>query len=280
MERLQAAIEKAREQRKTVAPAARPAPSTPDAAPREARDAPTAQPTPGDWSALPIPTWNRSQMRRNRVIALDRGGKSSSVDLLRTRVVQMLRQNGWTRIAVTSPDKSAGKTTTCCNLLASLSHQTEIRSMLFDLDMRRPNVAATLGYKGEHSFWEVLEGSVPFEKNAVRFSDGAAVAMNYAAHPSPSELLLKRRTAEILDEIQAAYKPDVMIFDLPPMLVTDDTLAFLRSVDCAIIVAGAETTTIEQVDQCEKDVADSTNVLGIVLNKCRYTEEKSGYGYY
>lgn len=277
MERLQAAIEKAREQRRTVAPKARPAPSAPDV-PRETSAA--QAPIPGDWNALPIPTWNRSQMRRNRVIALDRGGKSSSVDLLRTRVVQMLRQNGWTRIAVTSPDKSAGKTTTCCNLLASLSHQPEIRSMLFDLDMRRPNVAATLGYKGTHSFWEVLEGTVPFEQNAVRFSEGAAVAMNYAAHPSPSELLLKRRTADLLDEIQAAYKPDVMIFDLPPMLVTDDTLAFLRNVDCAIIVAGAETTTIEQVDQCEKDVADNTNVLGVVLNKCRYTEERSGYGYY
>jgi protein-tyrosine kinase len=274
MERLQAAIEKAREQRKISVPKAR----TPDRDPSEP-GAPAALEA-GDWAALPMPLWNRSLMRRHRVIALDRGGKSGSVDHFRTRILQMLRQNNWKRIAVTSPDKAAGKTTTCCNLLASLSHQPEIRSMLIDLDMRKPNVAATLGHKGEHSFWEVLEGKVPFEENAVRFADGAAVAMNYAPHPSPTELLLKRTTAEYLDNIQAVYQPDVMIFDLPPMLVTDDTLAFLKNVDCAIIVAGAETTTIDQVDQCEKDVADYTSVLGVILNKCRYMEPTSGYGYY
>lgn len=273
MERLQAAIEKARAQRESAAPRSTPRPEAPNDPARPAAGG-------GDWSALPLPVWNRSQIRRNRVIALDRGGASGSIDIMRTRVVQMLRQNDWTRVAVTSPDKAAGKTTTCCNLLASLSHQSEIRSMLIDLDMRKPNVSATLGHTGEHSFWEVLEGKIAFEKNAVRFADGAVVAMNYTPHPSPTELLLKRRTAEVLDDIQATYKPDVMIFDLPPMLVTDDALAFLKNVDCAIIVAGAETTTIEQVDQCEKDVADYTNVLGVVLNKCRYMEATSGYGYY
>jgi hypothetical protein len=86
------------------------------------------------------------------------GPRRTPVDMLRTRVVQLMRQNGWKRVAVTSPDKSAGKSTTCCNLLASLSRQTDRRTILFDLDLRRPALASILGHKGEVSFSAVLEG--------------------------------------------------------------------------------------------------------------------------
>jgi protein-tyrosine kinase len=33
--------------------------------------------------------------------------------------------------------------------------------------------------------------------------------------------------------------PDIVIFDLPPMLAADDVLAFLPNVDCVILVAAA-----------------------------------------
>ena len=34
------------------------------------------------------------------------------------------------------------------------------------------------------------------------------------------------------------------------------------------------------MDICERDLASQTNVLGVVLNKCRYTDSSYGYGYY
>jgi Mrp family chromosome partitioning ATPase len=70
-----------------------------------------------------------------------------------------------------------------------------------------------------------------------------------------------------------------MIFDLPPMLVSDDTTAFLKNVDCVLLIAGAEISTISQVDACEREIAEHTNVLGVVLNKCRFHEEESGHAY-
>jgi Mrp family chromosome partitioning ATPase len=214
------------------------------------------------------------------VVAVGGGAEANAVDMLRTRIVQLMRQNGWKRLAVTSPDKSAGKSTTCCNLLASLSRQTDRRTMLFDLDLRRPALASILGHKGELSFAAVLAGEVPFEKQAVRFSEMSAVSMNYRPERNPSELLLSDRTASVLAQIEKTYQPDIMIFDMPPMLVTDDALAFLKNVDCAMIVAGAESTTIDQIDTCEKEIAGQTNMLGVVLNKCRYMDHGYGYDYY
>ena len=279
MERLQVALEKARAQREGREPSGKPTVRSPSPSSSAQAEAKPAAPA-GAWEDIPIGQWDRAHLAKQRVVAVAGGTEANAVDMLRTRIVQLMRQNGWKRVAVTSPDKSAGKSTTCCNLLASLSRQTDRRTILFDLDLRRPALASILGHKGEESFAAVLAGEVPFEKQAVRFSEVSAVAMNYRPERNPSELLLSDRTAEVLAKIEKTYQPDIMIFDMPPMLVTDDALAFLKNVDCAIIVAGAESTTIEQIDLCEKEIAGQTNVLGVVLNKCKHMEQGYGYDYY
>jgi Mrp family chromosome partitioning ATPase len=278
MERLQAALEKARAQREGREPASRPVVKSP-AVPAPGA-APKPAPSAGAWEDIPIGTWDRAHLARQRVVAFGGGVEANAVDMLRTRVAHLMRQNGWKRVAVTSPDKSAGKSTTCCNLLASFSRQADRRTILCDLDLRRPALASILGHKGEEGFAAVLDGRIPFEKQAVRFNETSAVAMNYRPERNPSELILSDRTATVLAQIEKTFQPDLMIFDMPPMLVTDDTLAFLKNVDCAIIVAGAETTTIDQIDICEKEIASQTNVLGVVLNKCRHMEQGYGYDYY
>jgi len=49
-------------------------------------------------------------------------------------------------------------------------------------------------------------------------------------------------------------------------LVNDETRAFLRNVDCALIVIRASVTRYAQFDICEQEIAEQTNVLGTVLN--------------
>jgi Mrp family chromosome partitioning ATPase len=72
----------------------------------------------------------------------------------------------------------------------------------------------------------------------------------------------------------------MMIFDLPPMMACDDMMAFAPHVDCVLLLAAAEGTKMDDLDRCERELAGATNVLGIVLNKCRYMEPGYGYGYY
>ena len=77
-------------------------------------------------------------------------------------------------------------------------------------------------------------------------------------------------------EIRNELQPDVILLDLPPVLGSDDVLALLPSIDCTLLVVGAGVTTIAQVRRCEQELAGETNLLGIVLNKCRHGET-SGY---
>lgn len=268
MEKLQAAIEKARAQRQnTVRPA------QPGGAQR------TASGESPSWDALTPLEVKPAALRKKRVFIETQTQESSYFDLLRTKVLQQCRENGWRRVVVTSPSKSCGKTTICANLAASFSRQADRRMVLIDLDMRRPELAKIMGHRAEHSFSDVLEGRVPFAEQAVRLGANVAISMNQAPAPNPSKLIMQDSTAAIIEQIEREYQPDIMIFDTPPALATDDTLAFLKNVDCALIAVAAEMTTTEQLDNCEKEIAENTNVMGVVLNKCLYGDQSFGYDY-
>lgn len=268
MERLEAALSKAREQRKNFA--------VDPSRPRRADPPPVET---ADWSLLQSVQIGVEQARRNRLPALTGGKDAVPYDMLRSRTVRIMKEKGWTRLAVTSPDAGCGKTTVAANLALGLSRQRDLRVMLFDLDLRKPNLHNVLGVPARRSFWEVLERKVPFESMAFRIGDNFAVAANVTPCRHPAELLQSSQARDVLDEIEQAWRPDVMIFDMSPMLATDDNVGFLGNVDCAILVAAAEHTKMASIDTCEKELAQLTNVLGVVLNKCRYTDEPGGYGY-
>jgi hypothetical protein len=40
----------------------------------------------------------------------------------------------------------------------------------------------------------------------------------------------------------------------------------------------ADVTTVAQIDTCEREIAEHTNMLGVVLNQCRDPDDD--YGYY
>ena len=118
----------------------------------------------------------------------------------------------------------------------------------------------------------MVEGKVAFADQALRLNENVIVSVNTTHASEPSELMASSAMKRLIEEIEATYRPDVVMFDMPPMLVTDDNLAFFDKVDCALLVAAAESTTVAQVDVCERDLATQTSLLGVILNKCRYIE--------
>jgi Mrp family chromosome partitioning ATPase len=270
MERLEAALAKAREQRRALLPeGAEPVRAVPG----------SAAPTGPDWLALPETVIPHDRALRNRITALIGGKDAVPYDMLRSRTIRTMKDKSWTRLAVTSPDAGCGKTTVALNLALSLSRQKDLRVMLIDLDLRRPSLGKVIGHAAKTSVWEVLEKKIALTDHATRIGENLIVATNATPCRHPAELLQAQLTAELLDQIEAEWKPDVMIFDMSPMLASDDNVGFLGNVDCALLVAAAESTRMTNIDLCEKELAQLTNVLGIVLNKCRYADDSVGYSY-
>ena len=172
----------------------------------------------------------------------------------------------------------SGKTTTACNLALGLARQKELRSMLFDMDLRDPSVNKFFERNPGRSIGEFLEGDVPFEDQALRVGDNLAISMAGQPETDPSRILLSEQATTALDAVQQRFQPDVMIFDLPSVLVNDETRAFLKNVDCALIISRANATKYSQFDICEREIAEHTNVLGVVLNACRHGRGSTDFG--
>jgi protein-tyrosine kinase len=278
MEKLQSALNKARERRQAAGGAAV---STPPNHPsRAAAKGGLTSAVDQLWDDLPSFKPTQEALEENRIVTYKAGSAATSFDILRTKVLLQMRQNNWSRIAITSPTPRCGKTTTACNLAIGLSRHADIRTILFDLDLRRPAVGKYLGHRPQTGIRQLLQGKAPFSEQAVRFRSNMALCAARSPIVDPTSLLLSETASKVFDDIQVAYQPNVMLFDLPPFLVSDDTRAFLKNVDCALILVRAGETTVSQIDACEKEISEHTNVMGMVLNQCQYvTDDAYGYSY-
>lgn len=261
MDKLQVALEKAKQKRAGLAPSDAPEKPQPR---RRAPDAKAGHEA--AWQALNPFDVPASLLEKHRVVTRVAGPSAVPFDVLRTKVLLQMRQNGWKRLAITSPMPGSGKTTMACNLALGIGRQGELRSILLDTDLRSPSVGTYFETRPEHGISEVFNGEVPFSEQALRIGDNVAVSMALRSEEDPTQLLLAAQTKAVIEEIEAQYKPDLVIFDLPSMLVHDDTRAFLDNVDCALIVIRSNKTRFGEFDKCEREVAEHTNVLGVVLN--------------
>ncbi|MFD0978630.1 CpsD/CapB family tyrosine-protein kinase [Tropicimonas aquimaris] len=300
MDRLHAAIEKARAEREKALAGQPSRPLSPPPLPAGAAQDPLLGPAAAPQVPFPVspptdpaPTVGRGrpqvwqslrpfdreakELKRNRLLALRGGKEAVPFDLLRTRMLHQLKQNGWRRVGIVSPTPECGKTTVAANLAFAFSRQPDVTALLLDFDLRRPRLAKMLGQNVEHGMADVLRGSVSFAEHALKLSENVAIGMNVEPATAPSELLQSERTVSALARIEAEFAPDVVLFDLPPMLSTDDNYGFLQRVDCVLLLAAAEQTTIDQIDVSLRQLNDLTTVLGVVLNKNRFSSSTYGY---
>ena len=274
MEKLQAALSRAREKRETESGHSyRPG----QTARGRSRKVIQSEVMSERWDEFPEFEPSAQRMNDARIYASEVSPEAQHFDILRTKLFLEMRRNGWTRIAITSATAGCGKTTTACNLITGLGRQPESKGILFDMDFRRPSVSKKFGVSPTHSLEQVFLGEVEFAEQAMRLNDNTAVSMTSGPVNDPARVILRSQTAEILDHIQSYYKPELMLFDLPPVLVSDETRGFLKLVDAVLILASAETSTVAQIDEVEREIAQYSNVAGVVLNECRYMDD--GYGY-
>ncbi len=281
MERIQSAIQKAREARQTpadttVAPESA---ASPASEADQKRDRSSETTVDQRWSDLNSVTLLPKQLKKVRIVAAQPSTQSASFDVLRTRMLHQMNTNNWRRVAIASPGVACGKTTLCVNLAFSFARQRNTRTFVIDLDMRRPAIGKLLKLGGGSNFSDALEGRNAPEEHLACYEQRLAFATNSKPVSNSAELLQDKGVAHVIDDLETRYQPDVMLFDTPPMLACDDTIAFLDQVDCVLLVAAAESTTAEEIAKCQREIVARSNLMGIVLNKCRYLEKTDSYGY-
>ena len=215
-----------------------------------------------------------NHLERNRIVAHNKADPACRVfDLLRTQVLQKMESEGWRTLAVTSPGPEAGKSVVAINLAMSIAHQTSKTAMLVDFDLRKPVVARYLGLTPDTSLNEVLDGGAGLPEAMVNPGMPRLVVLP-TAEPvkNPSETLSSRKVASLIAEMRERYDSRIVIFDLPPLLGTDDALAVLPYIDCMMLVVGEGMSSDSEILQSLRYLP-SEKLVGLVLNKAEETRE-------
>jgi len=232
------------------------------------------------WDALEVFRPQLDLMDRNRIVTFDQKDDAHvPFDMMRTRVLASCRQNNWTTIGITSPTAGCGKTVTAINLAFSFARQKDNKTVLMDVDLRRPRVGENLGIATNHSMGQFLSGGEAVEDHFLVYGDTLALGSNKRRSLHSAEILQDAKATDAMDVLRNTLQPDIVLVDLPPMMATDDVMAFLPNLDAVLIIVAAGTSHMREVDECERELSERTNVMGVVLNKCQYIPDSYGYKY-
>jgi protein-tyrosine kinase len=234
--------------------------------------------TPRSWAPRQV-VLEPGHLESNRIVSAAMSDPSHvAFNVLRTRVRKIMQDNHWKMVGITSATPGCGKTMVGLNLAFSLSRGSDCRTVLVDLDLKKPAVARTLGIRPNGSVGEFLKGRSRIEDCFVEINPNLIIGLNKEHTRDSSELIQSAQMGALMDFITKSIAPDIILFDLPPMWSGDDTLAFLPMVDTALLVVAADKTTVAEADECEQQISQASKLLGVVLNKSR-SEDRQNYYY-
>ena len=195
--------------------------------------------------------------------------------MLRTRVLQRMRANGWRSLAITSATQGDGKSLTAVNLAISIAGDVNHNVCLVDLDLRHSSIARYLGLKTKVGVSDCLSNQIPADKIFIRPNiERLVVAPNVQQVEHSSEMLSSPAMYE-LNEMLISDPNRIVIYDMPPLLAADDMLAFEPITDAILLVVSEGTTSrTDSVKACE--LLENLNVIGTVLNR---SDEKTASYY-
>ena len=200
--------------------------------------------------------------------------------LLRTRVLQRMRQNNWNTLGVTSTHPKAGKSLTAINLSIAIALDSNYSALLVDADLRRPSIANYFGLDVEKGIGAYLSGDTP--TNELLITPGIedfAILPCEKGQSGASELMNSPKMTRFVQQSKKSSANQITVFDLPPITVGDDVLSFSANLDAIILIVEDGVTERPDVQHALHLLKD-VNVLGCVLNKSSEANNSTYGGYY
>jgi capsular exopolysaccharide synthesis family protein len=194
---------------------------------------------------------------------------SYAADQYRTlrHAVERMRSSGVQILGITSPGAGDGKSVTALNLAGSLAQAPNARVLVVDADLRKPNIAAYLGWGATFSpgLADALADEDGDPARLVRRVPGFNVSVLPGGTPSPAayELLSSPRFEALLAGMRREY--DCVIVDTPPFAPLPDCRVIEGSVDAFLVVVAAHRTPKPLLFEL-LDLMDPAKAAAIVFN--------------
>ncbi len=266
MEKIQKALERARQERERVVQESR-GPATGSGGPNAAADNRGAGEGITYRHTRVVATGGHALLEKRVIAGLTHDALADTFRILRTQVLQRLTAEGYTTLAITSPNPGEGKTLTSVNLAISLAKDVNRTVLLVDVDLRRPRVHSYFHIKPEVGLSDYLLGEAALADCLINPGIERLVILP-GGRPlrESSEMLSTPRMVDLARELKARYPDRLVLYDLSPVLTTDDAMGFLQHVDSCLLVVQEGSTRRGDVERA-LDLVDGCPLIGTVLNK-------------
>ena len=183
-------------------------------------------------------------------------------------------------IMITSAFPGEGKSTCSVNLAISIAMELDNRVLLVDADVAKPSIPALLGLSPERGLLDLLIdrtlslSDVLLKTNVEKLS----LLPSGSKHAHATELLASDAMARLLQEMADRYSDRILVFDSPPLLLSNESRAIASHMGQIVVVVEAEQTTHAALKQALATI-ESCPVKLLMLNKSRLRGAGNYYGY-
>lgn len=183
-------------------------------------------------------------------------------------------------VMIASAMSGEGKTFTAVNLALSMALEKDVKVLLVDADVTKPNLSQVLGLGKAQGLLDVLRQPELDVESLIHPTDLPTLAVLPAgtgAHEA-TELLASARMGRLTEILGESDKRRIVVFDSAPLLQTTESVALARVVGEVVVVVRAESTPQPVLLDALKVLEGHTSV-SLVLNQSVRTAD-SAYYYY
>jgi len=211
-----------------------------------------------------------------KVLASPKSAVAEAFRNLRTNLQFMVRRNRAHVIAVTSTVGGEGKTTVCINLAAIMSMANK-KTIVINLDMRKPTLHKKFNLSNRHGMSTLLSGSITLGEviQKTEYANLDVIASG-PVPPNPSELIQGLLMEKVIEKLREVY--DVIILDTPPIGLVTDARTLMHLADTSIYVLRSNYSKKAFIHKV-KELVRLKDIEGLVILLNDVKMDKSGYGY-
>lgn len=200
-----------------------------------------------------------------------------SFRMLRNNITFSAPDRRLNTLAVTSPGRGEGKSTTSINLAIAFAMDGK-RVLLIDGDLRRPSLHVTLGLSRDVGLTTVVRGLRSLDEAVLETEfENVFCLTSGPLPPNPTEFLNSAHCRQVIEQAKREY--DLVLIDSPPCSGLSDMQVISTLVDGVVLVVALNVSQRQQLLGTMHTLRQAgAPMLGISLN--RVDLKRPGYGYY
>ena len=190
-------------------------------------------------------------------------------------------------IMVTSALEGDGKTFSSLNLAMSIAMEQDKTVLYIDADVHKASAGKVLNIPDETpGLIDILMGDTQPEDTILRTSiRNLRIMPAGTSHEKATELLASERMHQLMQELSSRYSDRVIIFDSPPLLLTNESSVLASFMGQIVFVVAANVTPQHAVRESLERISRD-KMVAVMLNKAPRHRLKLfglgtsyGYGY-